>query len=121
MDAMKEMGPADVSKYHWAFKQVIFKGSRKQKKGFAQKHGVVLAVGRKFQFDVMQKMDLIHVGPTHDFITLQNQWWRGRTGSKRNSSQEHVVAYSQLQHFKFEEGHLMEALEELREPWLKGK
>ena len=31
--------------------------------------------------------------------------------------QDRIVAYSQLQHFKFEEGRLVEALDELRRPW----
>ena len=36
---------------------------------------------------------------------------------EKNHWQDHIVAYSQLQHFKFEEGLLLEALEELRQPW----
>lgn len=37
------------------------------------------------------------------------------------SWQEHLLAYSQLGHFQFEEGRLMEALEELRRPWAQTK
>ena len=31
--------------------------------------------------------------------------------------QEHIATYSALQHFNFDEGHLVEALQELRNAW----
>lgn len=93
-DTMKEMGPAKCKLFHESFSSMSCQTRNESNLSGSDK---------RFQY------------VTKPMVKRFN-WQR-----KRNSSQERVVEYSQLQHFKFEEGHLMEALEELRQPWLKGK